>query len=393
MADDDLDRDVARAFAALDDIEPPDLADRIFGTAAGSVPRVTLPLTATPRLRQRRRWIAGVAAALLLLGGGVAIGVLLARDSAPDGPTMLPASLPPGVDLPGSSDPLRSALEELGADVAGAPAGAATLDGGTWCGAELPPGPDVGGDGEGRRRCLLDAHLAASPAVFVQAATTIEGDPVVTVWRTLGDGTVHVFTDATRDRFGSGTWETQSCARLATRYPGGADGNPPTMFGCADDSAAPVVPTAEPVPDWFTAREVLPLCGYAVRLVDVDTVQRDCFERAFVEGQPGEFAYVDLSGGVRTARWFRVTATGAFEVIEQTITDGSAVWQRYACAEVGTVDGADPGWDDVPFFDPAQCTVGVDADAPPSTSTPPTPPPPTAPPGTIMATDQTPPTS
>lgn len=531
MPDDDLDRDVASAFAALDRIEPPDLSARIFTEAAPDSGTELRALAVGPRVRPpRHRWLAGIAAAVALFGAGLAVG-LLVRDSGSDAPTMLidppptaappptasptvtsrppadgtalvtPSVVQPGgtiavtpdgavdpecVDLagvyrgdngkregllapdggwtpwvvdgppptflacerypssetaeyvlagdlgPGSyvicigasaadvaaadsracgsfavaeeggtlapdappTDPLVTALVDLDADLAGAPTGAASLDGATWCGSERRFDLDPNGAlvTEPARRCFLDAHLAAAPAVFVTGLSSIEGDPIVYVWRTLADGTVELFTDASRDNFGSGQWESQSCARLATKFPGGPDGNPPTTFGCTDDGGDVLSPLYTAMPSWFTSREVLPLCGYAVRLVDVDTVQRDCFAQAIADRRPAEFAYADVSGGARTARWFRVTTAGAFEVIEQTITaEAGAVWQRYACTVIDTVDGADPGWVNVPFLDPTHCNVGVDAVPPSATSTPATVGP-TAPPGTIRGDAAPPPT-
>lgn len=533
---DELDRDAAAAFEALGRIEPPDLTARIFGGRSASRSAPPLGLVGAPRSTPRRRWSVGIAAAVALFGGGLAVGLLVARDGPPSGPTPLvdpppsaspptspstrtvpptstvvgdsgatvtpivvrpggriavtpdgvvegmctrlalvyrgeggeplaqlgpdgtwtpigrddpPATWPACLELPSSatveyqlpggiglgryviciagivdpearadadprgcgsftvsstgesgpaeaspSDPVAVALEQFGAAVAAAPAGAASLDGATWCGAERRVGPDPEGgqiDDEARR-CFIDAHLAVAPAIFLTLASTTEGDPIVEVYRTLADGTVEVFTDATRDAFGSGRWESQSCARLATKFPGGPDGNPPTTFGCTDDGGDVLSPLYTAMPSWFTSREVLPLCGYAVRLVDVDTVQRDCFAQAIADRRPAEFAYVDVSGGARTARWFRVTTAGAFEVIEQTITDeAGAVWQRYACTVIDTVDGADPGWVDVPFLDPTHCNVGVDAVPPSATSTPATIAP-TAPPGTIRGDAAPPPT-
>lgn len=410
MADGDFDRKVATAFTALDVIEPPDLTERIFDAARGAETSVQLPdLAVGPRRPARRRWVAGAAAAVVLFGGGLGVGLFLARDSGPGAPTMLlPATTPgsgtppsPGTEAPPTGptpateaavnrfDQLTEALRVLGADVDGAPAGASSLDGAVWCGAEQPPEPDPTGlyTDEGRRRCLLDAHLAAAPAVFARLRTTTEGDPIVEVWRTLADGTVEVFTDATRDAEGSGRWETQSCGRLTTRFPG--PGVVPTTFGCAEDIGVPVVHTSEPMPEWFTSREVLPLCGYAIRLEDVDAVQRGCFERAIVDRQPGEFAYLDVYEGVWTARWFRVTSTGEYEVFVQTITEGApgsptptAVWERYACAFIGTVEGPGDTFDHMPVFRPEDCAAGPDAEPPPTTTTTT---PVTAPPGTIMA--------
>jgi hypothetical protein len=429
--DEDLDPRIAARFGELDRLTAPELADRIFGDAGALPPTTSAAAPASVRpahtagdsRRSIRRWgpsrlATGLAAAVALLGGGLAIGLVVGRGSDPEGPTMLlptatsvsapepegygaatvvPATVAPGTTIevtPAATvldvdpdaapsdataadiDPLTAALEEIGADVGGAPAGALALDGAIWCGVEQAPAPDPTGTftDEGRRRCLLDAHLAAAPAVLARVRTTTEGDPIVEVWRTLADGTVQLFADSTRDREGSGRWDTQSCGRLTTGFPG--PGVVPTTFGCADDTAVPVVHASEPVPTWFTAREVLPLCGYAIRLDDVDVDQRMCFRQAIEEHQAGEFAYLDIYEGVRTARWFRVTSTGEYEVFVQTITGAApgspapaAVWERHACGVIGTVEGPGDTYDEMPVFRPEDCAAGPDAEPPPTTTT------------------------
>ena len=69
------------------------------------------------------------------------------------------------------------------------------------------------------RGCLLDAQAAKTPAVLVDIGTTTEGDPIVAVWRVLSDGTVAVFTDASRDSFGPASkgWTLERCERLETK--------------------------------------------------------------------------------------------------------------------------------------------------------------------------------
>ena len=64
------------------------------------------------------------------------------------------------------------------------------------------------------RQCLLDAFLAGEAAVFVEHAVTIEGDPIITTFRTHVSVPVEVVVDARRDRFGSGEIELIACERL-----------------------------------------------------------------------------------------------------------------------------------------------------------------------------------
>src|SRR5688572_1706497 len=64
------------------------------------------------------------------------------------------------------------------------------------------------------RRCLLVALRAGDGAELISTQTTEEGDPVTSYYRVHENGTIELFVDATRDRFGSRTWERYSCDSL-----------------------------------------------------------------------------------------------------------------------------------------------------------------------------------
>ncbi|MEZ5243545.1 MAG: hypothetical protein R2707_00490 [Acidimicrobiales bacterium] len=100
------------------------------------------------------------------------------------------------------TDPLQSALSELGVALAGAPEEAVTLDGAQWCGVDSVEEPNLGS-----RRCLWDAWQTGAPAVGVLSATTIEGAPLVEVHRVDAAGLIIRWVDATRDPLGSRQWE------------------------------------------------------------------------------------------------------------------------------------------------------------------------------------------
>ena len=195
-------------------------------------------------------------------------------------------------------DALTTALEELGVNTGAAPEAAVALDGAVLCGVEdldldrllAPDGLD-----ETSRRCFLDRHISGQPAVFVEAFPTTEGDPVVTVWRTRPDGTIEQHVDATRDNFGSGTWQSTTCGRLTTRFSQSPEPTQPTLFTCDAASIEMVgrltTPSA-PMPVWFEQREPLPLCGYEIRISDRDLARRSCFAEAVRVGAPAEYARV-----------------------------------------------------------------------------------------------------
>ena len=80
------------------------------------------------------------------------------------------------------------------------------------CGVE-----DVGQDGGMNvqaRRCLLAAYQAGAGAELISTQVSVEGDPIRRFIRVHENGTVELFVDATRDRYGSGEWERYRCERL-----------------------------------------------------------------------------------------------------------------------------------------------------------------------------------
>ncbi|CAM3179765.1 hypothetical protein NODU109028_01990 [Nocardioides dubius] len=74
--------------------------------------------------------------------------------------------------------------------------------------------PFLDGTGLAFADCMRDALRERRTAEAVVTLTTVEGDPVTTYLRLRRNGTVEVFTDATQDKFGSGTWERRTCRRL-----------------------------------------------------------------------------------------------------------------------------------------------------------------------------------
>lgn len=59
--------------------------------------------------------------------------------------------------------------------------------------------------------CLLDAAAAGRAAHLTIVRPTEEGDPIITTYRTDGDASILVITDATQDRFGRGPVAYQVC--------------------------------------------------------------------------------------------------------------------------------------------------------------------------------------
>lgn len=64
------------------------------------------------------------------------------------------------------------------------------------------------------RSCLASAVGGQGAAELVVTSLTIEGQPIVTYYRTDRDGRIEVFIDSTRDQYGSG-WVRLKCQGLA----------------------------------------------------------------------------------------------------------------------------------------------------------------------------------
>lgn len=68
---------------------------------------------------------------------------------------------------------------------------------------------DVGG---AEVQCLEDAFAAGRGAELVLTYVSTEGDPIAEYRRVTSDGATEVYTDATKDTYGSGKWEFATCA-------------------------------------------------------------------------------------------------------------------------------------------------------------------------------------
>lgn len=247
-------------------------------------------------------------------------------------------------------------LVELGVDVDTAPAGVLGTDEQIVCGAEVLDQDAVatGRYDEGARRCFLDAHLAGAPAAFASSQPTVEGDPIVAVWTTTAEG-VAAWIDATRDAFGSGRWEQLGpCGRLTTATPATVP-RPALEFTCAPEPlASGLAQPADAVLPSLWERSVVPVCGYAIRVEDIDVDDRECFRRAVTDGQPGEFAYRSVSAdGEVQAVWFRSLGKGQLEAFEMVADPNSRMftWTRYQCGQVTFTDEPGSVTDGLPVLD------------------------------------------
>ena len=81
-----------------------------------------------------------------------------------------------------------------------------------YCGADIqfPPFEDLEHD-PGSAGCFSERLEAGLAAEWIRVIITFEGDPIMRIVRALDDGTVELFTDSTRDNFGTRAWFVQTC--------------------------------------------------------------------------------------------------------------------------------------------------------------------------------------
>lgn len=64
------------------------------------------------------------------------------------------------------------------------------------------------------RHCLLAAFRNGEDAELVSTEAITEGRRVTRYMRVHANGTIEMFTDATQDSLGSGTWERETCGQM-----------------------------------------------------------------------------------------------------------------------------------------------------------------------------------
>jgi hypothetical protein len=157
----------------------------------------------------------------MLLVLGVLGTLVVGCGDADDGVSASTDTVAQGAETTLAPEPstLIDELVALGVDTDAAPLAAVQDTGATFCGTAdqrtttgtISPAADAtNGAGMG---CFATHAQETSAADLIEVFTTVEGDPIVVVWRTT-DGATVMHTDSTRDAFGSGTWSTQTCSSV-----------------------------------------------------------------------------------------------------------------------------------------------------------------------------------
>lgn len=281
-------------------------------------------------------------AAVLAVAASATLCVACTRSTEPaergGDPTVAPVSVADDAGL-------LDALVAAGVDVDGMPDRLEDLGERSFCGSDTRTHDPA--ELSDAARCFLDRHIAELDAVYVTTSPTTEGDPITAVYLTGRDGEVAVFTDSTRDVFGSGGWSRDAARRVAVS----------TSFGThridlvepsteALDAPIPEAAGGD-APDSFLERQDLRWCGMEVRTSDQNLEARQCFKDAVERGESAEYV-VGQTGdeGERGITWFRSVGPGEAEVIERSLpgagpASGAPAWQRLRCDRV-VYDGA-PG--------------------------------------------------
>jgi len=83
-----------------------------------------------------------------------------------------------------------------------------------FCGVEQMAGPASTVNAE-VRGCFLGAYREGTGAEYASIQTTIEGDPIATIMRTLPGGGVELLIDSTQDQYGEAHWRRITCRTVA----------------------------------------------------------------------------------------------------------------------------------------------------------------------------------
>jgi hypothetical protein len=94
------------------------------------------------------------------------------------------------------------------------------------CGAYTAPSGALPAESRAARQCFLAAFAEGREAELTITAPSVEGDPIVTIYRVLGPDDVELFVDASADTFAAVDTYHQRCTSVAE------EGNALAAGGC-----------------------------------------------------------------------------------------------------------------------------------------------------------------
>ena len=93
------------------------------------------------------------------------------------------------------------------------PAEVATRSALPFCGVEQGAGPGITINAE-VRSCFVGGYRDGTGAEFASIQTSMEGDPIATIYRTVPGGGIEMLVDSTQDRFGEKGGRRTTCRVL-----------------------------------------------------------------------------------------------------------------------------------------------------------------------------------
>lgn len=188
--------DVMTVFEEVSAIKVPEWPTGILGVSSWGPDETKgyVELNALVVTPQGRRWLDdrfGVGA-VRATGSFQPLDEIDVSDTAP--------ALPTAPSLPGEPDTVRAreALYYCGAALRG-------------LNTEIPP--ELGLDRlDGAEACFAERLAAGHTAELIVVTHTIEGDPLVSIFRLLADGSAEIFYDTSHDRLGPRAWFRYTCA-------------------------------------------------------------------------------------------------------------------------------------------------------------------------------------
>ena len=146
----------------------------------------------------------------------IAIAFLCLVAACAPAPSPSPSSVAPAPSAAGSASASAAPAAWLPpwAD-ATTPVEVATRTALPFCGVEQGAGPGITINAE-VRSCFLGGYQDDTGAEFASIQSTMEGDPIATIWRTIPGGGVEMLYDATQDKFGAKVWRRTTCRVLVS---------------------------------------------------------------------------------------------------------------------------------------------------------------------------------
>lgn len=258
---------------------------------------------------------------------------------------------------------LVKALGAVGVDIDDAPDAVWSADDREFCGLDqLGQDPAVLTSAQ---RCLVDRALAEVGATYVSVRPSTEGDPLVSVYITGANGSVTVFTDSSRDRFGATSdWSREDASRFTFGSAGGTVSVSLDRSSPSELNAPLPAGTDDATPRWFSERVIPKWCGIADSYnqpIDADALR--CLRDALHSGDPVEYV-VRQSGdeGERGVLWYRVVEPGVVEVTRLDLPGAAPTdtnpptWTRQRCAGIDVTSARDNASAfSVPVVDSTKC--------------------------------------